>query len=250
MSLFSISLSGIATDILTGLLDYLVQPVECIIQDVINWIMYALLYFAKISCDVFFTVLQTIYNFVLGFLTDVITVLAGTINNVVNTIRSKLVPAFVVAVTPKAEEKLITYAIRGVTSANSFRQGIVRGILAGLMGMGIPFLAYLTGSIIDTVIPSTPIDVTNLLFPIQTLRQLASNICCPITAVIPPQCSNSCGVSGFPVCSQPCVEMNTGTTYCLGVQFVTQSSTTTTPSTSVPPAQTVTFTQGFTVTVS
>ncbi len=157
-------------------------------------------------------------------MSNVIQLLAGVINNIISTLRAKLVPAFVVAVTPKGEELLIRYAIRGVTHASNFKQGLVRGVLAGLMGISIPFFAYLVGSVIDSVLPNQQVDVTNLLFPIQTLQALASDICCPITAVTPPQCTNTCGVTGFPVCSQPCIELNNGNTYCFGIQFISQTS--------------------------
>ena len=246
MSLFNINISGVASEVESALYDYLAQPFICLVQDAINWIIYGLFYFSKVVCDLLFAFVQAIYNFVLSILQNIISLLANAINGIISTLRAKLVPAFVVAITPKAEEELIRYAIRGVTSASSFRQGITRGILAGLMGMGIPFLAYLTGAIIDSVIPNQAIDVTNLLFPIQTLQQLSKDICCPITAVVSPQCTNTCGAVGAPVCSPPCLELNNGNTYCFGAQWISQQATTT--STTSPPAQTVTFTQSISVT--
>ena len=246
MSLFNINLSGVASDVTTALLDYIVQPLECILQDAINWLIYAFMWAAKMACDIFYAILQNIYNFVLSILQSVITLVAGTINDVVNTIRSKLVPAFVVAVTPRAEEKLIEYVIRGVTSANSLKQGLTRGLLGLLTGAGIPFLATFVGQVVDSVIPSNPIDVTNLLFPIRTLQQFASSIYCPITNVITPSCSSTCGVSGLPVCSSPCVQLNNGNQYCFGLQFVTGTTTTSSTSNTPPPAAIVEFSQTFT----
>jgi hypothetical protein len=228
----------------------LIQPIECLVQDAINWMIYIAFYFAKLVCDIIFSFLQSIYNFVLQILSNVIQLLAGVINNIISTLRAKLVPAFVVAVTPKGEELLIRYAIRGVTHASNFKQGLVRGVLAGIMGISIPFFAYLVGSVIDSVLPNQQVDVTNLLFPIQTLQALAKDICCPITAVTPPQCTNTCGVTGFPVCSQPCIELNNGNTYCFGIQFISQTSQSTTPTTQVPPSQTVYLTEQLTVTTS
>ena len=246
MSLFNINISGVASEVETALYDYLAQPFICLVQDAINWIIYGLFYFSKVVCDILFAFIQTIYNFVLSVLQNIITLLAGAINNIVSTLRAKLVPAMVVAITPKAEEELIRYTIRGITSASSFKQGITRGLLGGLAGLGIPILAFLAGSVVDSVIPNQAIDVTNLLFPIQTLQQLSSEICCPLTAVVAPQCTNTCGISGAPVCSPPCLELNNGNTYCFGVQFTPQQSVTTT--TTTPPSQTVTFTQSITVT--
>jgi hypothetical protein len=245
-SIFSITLSGITTEVENALYEYLLAPFICTIQDAINWIIYALFYFSKVVCDVFFSFIQSIYNFVLTILSDIISLLAGAINNIVSTLRAKLVPAFVVAVTPKAEEELIRYTIRGVTSAGSLKQGVVRGILGGLMGIGIPMLSFLVGSIIDSVIPNQAVDVTNLLFPIQTLRQLASDICCPISAVTAPQCTNTCGATHSPVCSPPCLELSNGNTYCFGVQFISQVSTSVT--TTVPPSESVSLSTSFTVT--
>jgi hypothetical protein len=250
MSLFNINISGVASEVESALYDYLIQPIECLVQDAINWMIYIAFYFAKLVCDIIFSFLQSIYNFVLQILSNVIQLLAGVINNIISTLRAKLVPAFVVAVTPKGEELLIRYAIRGVTHASNFKQGLVRGVLAGLMGISIPFFAYLVGSVIDSVLPNQQVDVTNLLFPIQTLQALASDICCPITAVTPPQCTNTCGVTGFPVCSQPCLELNNGNTYCFGIQFISQTSQSTTPTTQVPPSQTVYLTEQLTVTTS
>ncbi|CAJ31603.1 hypothetical protein AFV6_gp49 [Betalipothrixvirus pozzuoliense] len=245
-SILSISLSGIGSEVENALYSYLLQPLICVIQDVINYIIYGLFYFAKVVCDVFFSFVQAIYNFILTILSDIISLLAGAINNIISTLRSKLVPAFVVAITPKAEEELIRYTIRGVTSASSVKQGIVRGLLGGLMGIGIPLISFLAGSIIDSVIPNQAVDVTNLLFPIQTLRQLSSDICCPISAVIPPQCKNTCGAVNAPVCTPPCLELSNGNTYCFGVQFISQTATSTT--TSVPPSESVTLSTSFTVT--
>lgn len=250
MSLFNINISGIASEVETALYDYVIQPIECLVQDAINWMIYVAFYFTKVVCDIIFSFLQSIYNFVLQILSNIIQLLAGTINNIVSTLRAKLVPAFVVAVTPKGEELLLRYTIRGVTSANSMKHGIARGILGGLMGLSIPLFAYLMGSVIDSVLPNQQVDVTNLLFPIQSLQALAKDICCPITAVTPPQCTSTCGVTGFPVCSQPCLELNNGNTYCFGLQFVSQTSQSTTPTTSVPPSQTVYLTEQFTVTTS
>ncbi|ACB37280.1 hypothetical protein AFV9_gp46 [Betalipothrixvirus uzonense] len=250
MSLFNINISGVASEVETALYDYLIQPIECLVQDAINWIVYITFYLAKVVCDLIFSFLQSVYNFVLQILQNIIQVIAGTINNVVSTLRAKLVPAFVVAITPRGEELLIRYAIRGITHANNFKQGLVRGFLAGMTGISIPLLAYLSGIIMDSVIPNTQIDVTNLLFPIQTLQQLSKDICCPISAVTPPQCSNTCGVTGFPVCTPPCLELSNGNTYCFGVQFISQTSTSTTPTTSIPPSQAVYFLQQMTVTTS
>jgi|ECHvirMinimDraft_2_1075157.scaffolds.fasta_scaffold04714_3 hypothetical protein len=250
MSLFNINISGIASEVETALYDYVVQPIVCLVQDAINWIIYVAFYLAKAVCDIIFSFLQSVYNFVLQILSNIIQLIAGTINNIVSTLRAKLVPAFVVAVTPKGEELLIRYAIRGVTNASSFKQGLVRGILAGLMGISIPMFAYLVGSVVDSVIPNQPVDVTNLLFPIQTLQALSKDICCPISAVVSPQCSNTCGVTGLPVCSPPCLELNNGNTYCFGLQFLSQTSQSTTPTTQVPPSQAVYLTEQFTVTTS
>jgi len=250
MSLFNINISGVASEVESALYDYLIQPIECLVQDAINWMIYIAFYFAKLVCDIIFSFLQSIYNFVLQILSNVIQLLAGVINNIISTLRAKLIPAFVVAVTPKGEELLIRYAIRGITHARSFKEGVVRGVLAGLMGISVPIFAYLVGSVIDSVLPNQQVDVTNLLFPIQTLQALAKDICCPITAVTPPQCSNTCGVTGFPVCSQPCLELNNGNTYCFGIQFISQTSQSTTPTTQVPPSQTVYLTEQLTVTTS
>jgi len=250
MSLFNINISGIASEVENAIYDYVVQPIVCLVQDAVNWIIYVAFYLAKLVCDVVFSFIQSIYNFVLQILSNIIQILAGAINNIISTLRAKLVPAFVVAVTPKGEELLIRYAIRGVTHANSFKQGVVRGILAGLMGISIPAFAYLIASVIDSVIPNQQVDVTNLLFPIQTLQSLSKDICCPISAVVPPQCTNTCGVTGLPVCSQPCMELSNGNTYCFGVQFMSQTSQSTTPTTQVPPSQTIYFLEQLSVTTS
>ena len=246
MSLFNINLTGVASDVVSALYDYIAEPFVCLVQDAINWIIYGLFYFAKVVCDLFFSFIQSIYNFVLSILQNIVSLLAGAINSIVSTLRAKLVPAFVVAVTPKAEEELIRYTIRGMTSANSVKHGITRALLGGLAGAGIPFLAYLVGSVLDSIIPNQAIDVTNLLFPIQTLQQLSKDICCPITAVTSPQCKNICGAVNAPLCTPPCIEISNGNTYCFGAQWFTQTSVTTT--TSVPPSESVTMTQSITVT--
>ncbi len=98
MSLFNINISGIASEVENALYDYIVQPIVCLVQDAVNWIVYIAFYFAKLVCDVVFSFIQSIYNFVLEILSNIIQILAGTINNIITTLRAKLVPAFVVAV--------------------------------------------------------------------------------------------------------------------------------------------------------
>ena len=249
MSLFNINLTGVASEVESALYSYIVQPFICLIQDAVNWIIFALFYFSKVVCDLFFSFIQAIYNFVLSILQDIIQLLASAINGIVSTLRAKLVPAFVVAITPKAEEELIRYTIRGVTHSNSFKQGLIRGILGGLTGMGIPILAYMVGSVIDSIIPNQAVDVTNLLFPIQTLKQLSKDICCPITNVTAPQCKNICGAVNAPACSPPCLELSNGNTYCFGAQWFTIPSSSTSTS-GTAPQTTVTLTQYMTVTTS
>ncbi len=247
MSLFNINLSGVASDVLSGLVDYLVQPIECLIQDAINWILYGLLYLAKMVCDLFFSFLQVIVTYIIQFVNGLISVAVNVINSLVNTIRQKLPATLAVAVTPVAEERLLHSFANAITNSRNMKDMISKTLFSFLGMIGIPFLAYGIGLVLDEVFPKTQLDVTPLLAPYEFTTPSCSSgqgpFCCPIVNVVAPQCTPTCGSASvpIPVCSAPIMQLSTGAQYQIGVNFAQAPTTTTTTSTVTVPSTTITL---------